>query len=144
MAIHDKMEVIYIHIFHNIIITDILWNAYGLCAAWLDVSNELGFFVDFSGGLLCGIAGSIIFDWELFPAASIHKRIAASTSITLLLVLAAFHKTGGFFHPLLAFARTFGCVGMLRPVSLLDHVLVYWLAASLGPWWPCTRSPTAR
>ena len=47
-------------------------------------------------------------------------------------MLAAFHKTGGFFHPLLAFARTFGCMGMLRPVSLLDHVLVYWLAASLG------------
>ena len=108
------------------------WVSYGLCAAWLDVSNEFGFFVEFSGGLLCGLAGSIIFDWELFPAASIHKRIAASTSITLLLVLAAFHKTGGFFQPLLAFARTFGCVGMLRPVSVLDHVLVYWLAASLG------------
>ena len=64
--------------------------------------------------------------------ASIHKRIAASTSITLLAVLAAFHKTGGFFQPLLAFGRTFGCVGVLRPVSLLDHLLVYWMGASLG------------
>ena len=108
------------------------WMAYGRCAAWLDVPNIVGFCWEFGGGLVCGVAGILIFDWELFPVASIHKRIAASTSITLLAVLAAFHKTGGFFQPLLAFARTFGCVGVLRPVSLLDHLLVYWIGASLG------------
>ena len=108
------------------------WMAYGRCAAWLDVPNVVGFCWEFGGGLVCGVAGILIFDWELFPVASIHKRIAASTSITLLAVLAAFHKTGGFFQPLLAFGRTFGCVGVLRPVSLVDHLLVYWLGASLG------------
>jgi hypothetical protein len=108
------------------------WMAYGRCTAWLDVSNQLGFLVELGGGLLCGVAGLLIFDWELCPKVSVHRRIAASTSVTLILVLAAFHKTGGFFQPLLAFARTFGCVGALRPVSLLDHVLVYWAGASLG------------
>ena len=108
------------------------WMAYGRCAAWLDVPNIVGFCWEFGGGLVCGVAGIIIFDWELFPVASIHRRIAVSTSITLLAVLAAFHKTGGFFQPLLAFGRTFGCVGVLRPVSLLDHLLVYWIGASLG------------
>ena len=108
------------------------WMASGRCAAWLDVPNLVGFCWEFGGGLLCGLAGILIFDWELFTTTSIHKRIAALTSITLLLVLAAFHKTGGFFQPLLAFARTFGCVGVLRPVNLIDHVLVYWVGASLG------------
>merc|ERR1712110_294164 len=108
------------------------WMAYGRCAAWLDVPNIVGFCWEFGGGLVCGVAGILIFDWELFPQVSVHKRIAASTSVTLLAVLAAFHKTGGFFQPLLAFGRTFGCVGVLRPVSLLDHLLVYWLGASLG------------
>ena len=108
------------------------WMSYGLCSAWLDVSNQLGFFVELGGSLVCGLAAILIFDWDLAPRVSIHKRILASTSVTLLVVLAAFHQTGGFFQPLLAFGRTFGCVGVLRPVSPLDHVLVYWVGASLG------------
>ena len=52
--------------------------------------------------------------------------------MTLLLVLGAFYKTGGFFQPLLALARTLGCVGVLREVTVIDHVLVYWVGPSLG------------
>ena len=55
-----------------------------------------------------------------------------SSSVTTTLVLFSFHHTGGFFQPLLAFVRTFGCVGVLQKVTILDHIVVYWLGASFG------------
>ena len=45
----------------------------------------------------------------------------------------AFNYTGGFFQPLLASIRTFGCVGYFRPeISIYDHVLVYWIGPTFG------------
>ena len=52
--------------------------------------------------------------------------------MTISLVLVCFHHTGGFFQPLLAFARTFGCIGVLRDVTVVDHIVVYWVGATLG------------
>ena len=108
------------------------WMSYGLCTAWLSEDTWIGFIYDFTGSLICGVSTSLNFDFELFPKVSIHIRILTASSITTGLVLTAFHHTGGFFQPLLAFARTFGCVGVLREVTLLDHVIVYWIGASLG------------
>ena len=47
---------------------------------------------------------------------------------------------------MLAFVRTFGCVGVLQKVTILDHIVVYWIGATLGAivamyffkiWKPC-------
>ena len=109
------------------------WTSYGVCLAWLAVPTWLGCILEFSGSLVCGTATALIFDYEVFPAAGgLHTRVLLTSSLTTGLVLASFYRTGGFFQPLLAFVRTFGCVGATRPVSWLDHVLVYWAAASLG------------
>ena len=108
------------------------WTAYGRCTAWLADLTWVGFLYEFTGSLLCNIAATIIFDFELFPKVSVHWRIFASSGITMSLVIVCFHHTGGFFQPLLAFARTFGCIGVLRDVTVLDHIVVYWVGATLG------------
>ena len=47
---------------------------------------------------------------------------------------------------MLAFVRTFGCVGVLQKVTIFDHIVVYWIGATLGAivamyfykiWKPC-------
>ena len=108
------------------------WTSYGVCYAWLAVPPWIGFVFEFIGSLLCNVFSSIIFDFELIPKLNIHKRILLSSSVTTTLVLISFHKTGGFFQPLLAFIRTFGCVGALQEVTILDHIIVYWIGATLG------------
>ena len=108
------------------------WTSYGVCYAWLSVSTWEGFCFEFFGSLLCGVFAAIIFDWEIFTQLSIHKRIILSSSVTTALVLLSFHRTGGFFQPLLAFVRTFGCIGAMQEVTALDHIIVYWIGATLG------------
>ena len=108
------------------------WTSYGRCVAWLADPSWVGFLYEFTGSLICGISTSILFDFELIKRMSIHIRILASSGITVVLVLISFHHTGGFFQPLLAFARTFGCIGVLREVTILDHILVYWIGATMG------------
>ena len=108
------------------------WTSYGMCAAWLSEETWIGFLYEFTGSLLCSISTTLIFDFELLPRMSIHVRIFLASTITICLVLTSFHHTGGFFQPMLAFVRTFGCVGILRDVTMLDHVIVYWIGASLG------------
>jgi hypothetical protein len=108
------------------------WMAYGRCASWLEVATWAGFLYECFGSLLCGLWSSLIYDIQLWPRLSLHVRILANSLITLAAVLVAFYHTGGFFQPLLAYSRTFGCVGMLREVSLVDHILVYWVGATAG------------
>jgi hypothetical protein len=108
------------------------WMAYGHCASWLEVATWAGLLYESGGTLVCGLAAGLIFDPLLWPSLSLHVRILSSCFVTLTAVLAAFFHTGGFFQPLLAYTRTFGCVGVLRRVELLDHVLVYWVGATSG------------
>ena len=108
------------------------WTSYGRCTAWLADLTWVGFLYEFTGSLICNIAAILIFDFELFTKVSVHWRIFASSSVTISLVLVCFHHTGGFFQPLLAFARTFGCIGVLRDVTVVDHIVVYWVGATLG------------
>ena len=86
-------------------------------------------FVEFSGTLFCGVIGSLVYTTSFCQTKlSIHLRIQLVTISTVAAVASAFHYTGGFFQPLLAFIRTFGCVGYFRPeISAYDHVLVYWV-----------------
>ena len=108
------------------------WTSYGTCQSWLSVPPGLGFMFEFTGSLLSGVFTTLIFDYELVVRLSVHTRILLSSAVTMALVVVSFHHTGGFFQPLLAFARTFGCIGVLREVSVLDHIIVYWLGATLG------------
>ena len=108
------------------------WTSYGTCQAWLSVPVWVGFMFELTGSLVSGFATALIFDYDLVTRLSVHSRILLSSAITMALVVTSFHHTGGFFQPLLAFARTFGCLGVLREVSILDHVTVYWLGATLG------------
>ena len=63
----------------------------------------------------------------------IHLRIQIVTLLTVAAVVSAFYYTGGFYQPLLAFVRTFGCVGYYRPeISASDHVFVYWLGPTIA------------
>ena len=108
------------------------WTSYGTCQSWLAVPPGIGFMFEFTGSLVSGVVTTLIFDYELLISPSVHSRIFLSSAVTMSLVVVSFHHTGGFFQPLLAFARTFGCIGVLREVSVLDHIVVYWLGATLG------------
>ena len=108
------------------------WTSYGTCQSWLAVPVSFGFMFEFTGALISGVFTTLIFDYELVVNLSVHARIFLSSGVTMVLVVISFHHTGGFFQPLLAFARTFGCIGVLREVSILDHIIVYWLGATLG------------
>lgn len=108
------------------------WMSYGRCTSWLSVPTWMGFLFEFFGSLLCNIASLLIFDFELVPIIGVHPRIIISSTVTVSLVLVSFYHTGGFFQPLLAFARTYGCVGALRQVTVWDHIVVYWLGATIG------------
>ena len=62
-----------------------------------------------------------------------HIRIQVVTVSTVAAVLACFYYTGGFFQPLLASNRTFGCVGYFRPdIRAYEHILVYWIGPTFG------------
>lgn len=108
------------------------WTSYGICQSWLAVPVTVGFSFELGGSLVAGVATTLIFDYELITRLNVHCRIILSSVITMTLVVISFHHTGGFFQPLLAFARTFGCIGVLREVSILDHIIVYWLGATIG------------
>ena len=86
-------------------------------------------FLEFSGTLFCGVIGSLVYSTSFCQTKlSIHLRIQLVTMSTVAAVVSAFHYTGGFFQPLLAFVRTFGCIGYFRPdISAYDHVFVYWV-----------------
>ena len=68
---------------------------------------------------------------EKIPAGYHGKNLAQSLGI-MSLVLMAFNYTGGFFHPVIATARNYGCRGYFRELTSLDHFIVYWIGAILG------------
>ena len=92
------------------------------------------FISEFLGTFWCGFIGSLIYNNGFFQRKlSLHLRIQLVTLLTVAAVVSAFYYSGGFFQPLLAFIRTFGCVGYYRPeISTSDHVLVYWLGPTLA------------
>ena len=83
---------------------------------------------------MCGAVGSYVYNTMVCREQfSIHIRIQLVTLSTVVPVVLAFYYTGGFFQPLLAFIRTFGCVGYFRPdIRAYDHLLVYWIGPTLA------------
>ena len=73
--------------------------------------------------------GSLVYTTSVCQAKlSIHLGIQLVTLSTVAAVASAFYYTGGFFQPLLASVRTFGCTGYFRPdISAYDHISVYWV-----------------
>ena len=106
--------------------------SYGHCYTWLSVPTGMGFLVECGGAFVISVLGIFIFDFTLWPGANLHIRILFQTGLTVAIVLMGFYRTGGFFQPLLAFMRTFGCEGVMRKVGILDHIFVYWVGPSFG------------
>ncbi|PSN51772.1 hypothetical protein C0J52_05259 [Blattella germanica] len=71
---------------------------------------------------LCRIASNTLSELQPRFSTAIDSFIATS------LVVAAFDYSGGYFNPVLATSLKFGCQGN----TLLEHVVVYWVGASLG------------
>lgn len=83
---------------------------------------------------MCGLIGTVLYNTSTcLGNVNLHVRIQLATLTTVASVLSAFYYTGGFFQPLLAFIRTFGCIGFFRPdIAIYDHVLVYWISPTLA------------
>ena len=73
--------------------------------------------------------GSLVYTTPASQAKlGIHLGIQLVTLSTVAAVASAFYYTGGFFQPLLASVRTFGCTGYFRPdIRACDHIFVYWV-----------------
>ena len=101
---------------------------------WFIIEAISNIFSEFLGTFLCGFIGSTFYNNRFLQKHfGLHLRIQLVVLLTVAMVLSAFYYTGGFFQPLLAFIRTFGCVGYYRPdISTSDHVLVYWLGPTLA------------
>ena len=86
------------------------------------------------GTFVCTLLGSYLFDHEILPNFPLgyHGRILVQSLVTLCLVLSAFNFTGGFYHPVMATVRTYGCRGFFRNLTSLDHFTVYWMGSTLG------------
>ena len=98
-----------------------------VCSAWLSVHTWVGYLIECTGAMVTCLFGSFVFDFEVLPAVNIHKGIIVNAGVTMTFVLSDI-----FPQPLLACARTFGCKGVLQEVSMLDHILVYWVGPTLG------------
>ena len=86
------------------------------------------------GTFLCCIIGSFINDFDILPKFPLarHGRILLQTFLTSVLVISAFNFTGGFYHPVLATVRTYGCRGFFRKLTSQDHFIVYWVGSITG------------
>ncbi len=72
--------------------------------------------------LLCRLTSKYLGDLEPKYASAIDSFIATS------LVVAAFDYSGGYYNPVLATGLKFGCKGHTH----VEHVIVYWIGASIG------------
>merc|ERR1712038_234331 len=72
--------------------------------------------------MLCRLTSKLLSDGEPQFAAAIDSFVATA------LVVAAFDHSGGYYNPVLATGLKFGCKGHTN----VEHVIVYWIGASLG------------
>ena len=72
--------------------------------------------------LLCRLTSKYLGDLEPKYASAIDSFVATA------LVVAAFDHSGGYYNPVLATGLKFGCKGHTN----VEHVIVYWIGASLG------------
>ena len=79
------------------------------------------------GTLCCGLSGLLILD---SASLSCRPRLASGLDslVGVLLVLAGFDLTGGYYSPALALGLKAGC----GEAGLPAHLAVYWLGPCLG------------
>ena len=97
------------------------------CSDDLQVSVVTGLVVEMTGTLLCGLTGLLLSD---LPSLRARPRLATALESLagVLLVLAGFELTGGYYSPALALGLKAGC----GEAGLPSHLAVYWLGPCLG------------
>lgn len=92
------------------------------CSADLKIPVLYGALVEGVATLLCRLTSKFLSEKEPQYASAIDSFVATS------LVVAAFDYSGGYYNPVLATGLKFGCKGHTN----VEHVIVYWIGASLG------------
>ena len=97
------------------------------CSEDLQVSVPAGLVVEMTGTLACGLTSLLLSD---LPRLRARPRLATALEAAagVLLVLAGFELTGGYYSPALALGTKLGC----GQESLPAHLLVYTLAPCAG------------
>ena len=97
------------------------------CSDDLQVSLVTGVVVELLGTLCCGLSGLLILD---SASLSCRPRLASGLDslVGVMLVLAGFDLTGGYYSPALALGLKAGC----GEAGLTSHLAVYWLGPCLG------------
>ncbi|PNF16062.1 hypothetical protein B7P43_G04583 [Cryptotermes secundus] len=96
--------------------------AFGECFTDLQVPVLYGAAIEGTATCLCRIASNALSEFKPRFSTAIDSFISTS------LVVAAFDYSGGYFNPVLATSLKYGCRGN----TLIEHVVVYWVGASLG------------
>ena len=97
------------------------------CSDDLQVSVVTGSMVELVGTLCCGLSGFLMVDSSYLMT---RPRLATGLEglAGVLLVLAGFDLTGGYYSPALALGLKVGCGSS----GLMTHLAVYWLGPCLG------------
>jgi len=96
--------------------------AFDKCTADLQIPVVYGAIVEGVATMLCRLTSKYLSEQEPQYASAIDSFVATS------LVVAAFDYSGGYYNPVLATGLKFGCKGHTN----IEHVIVYWIGASLG------------
>ena len=97
------------------------------CSDDLQVSVAAGLVVEMTGSLCCGLTALLLSDLPRLRARPLLAT-ALDCLAGVLLVLAGFELTGGYYSPALALGLKAGC----GESGLLSHLAVYWLGPCLG------------
>ncbi|XP_071743769.1 aquaporin-11 [Lepeophtheirus salmonis] len=92
------------------------------CSSDLQVPVLYGALIEGVATMICRCTSKFLSDKKPHYASTIDSFVATS------LVILAFDYSGGYYNPVLATGLKYGCKGH----PLTDHILVYWIGASLG------------
>merc|ERR1712106_678216 len=95
---------------------------YNVCSADLTVPVLHGFIIEGVATWACRIGSRLVTLKEPKYATAVDSFISTS------MVCLAFSTSGGYLNPVLATGLKFGCRGHTQ----LEHIIVYWIGASLG------------
>jgi len=97
------------------------------CNDDLQVSMEIGIMVELLGSMLCFMIGSVLLD--IPQLVTRPKMVMAIDSVLgVMLVMAGFDLTGGYYSPALALGTKVGC----GSGGLAQHLLIYTLGPCVG------------
>lgn len=102
----------------------------GNCGEDLQVSPHLGATVELFGTLACCLSAVFLSDMVALKTRPLLTA-AIDCAVAVLMVIAAFDITGGYFNPTLAVGIKLGC-GTNDTTQYLTHLAVYWVGPCLG------------